>query len=116
MLQLHTPAYNMVAYPWALKYQQSNQWEIETLAMSQDAAASTRERAQSWLKLRDYQPTTLKIGAMKRLGGRITAANIAFDDHPNEKRYSDRIEKVTVDSVFAWLSRSGLGGPIQTFR
>jgi hypothetical protein len=114
--QLHTPSYNMVAYPWSLKYQQSNQWAIETLAMTQDPAASTRERAQSWLKLHDYQPTTLKINALKRLGGRITAANIAFDDHPNEKRFSDRIETVTVDSVFAWLNRSGLGGAIQTVR
>jgi hypothetical protein len=114
--QLHTSAYNMLAYPWAVKYQQSNQWAIETLAMTQDPAASTRERAQSWLKLHDYQPTTLKINAMKRLGGRITAANIAFDDHPNEKRFSDRIETVTVDSVFAWLNRSGLGGPVQTVR
>ena len=31
-------------------------------------------------------------------------------DHPNEKRFTDRIETVTVDSVFAWLNRSGLGG------
>jgi hypothetical protein len=114
--QLHTSAYNMLAYPWAVKYQQSNQWAIETLAMTQDPAASTREKAQSWLKLHDYQPTTLKINAMKRLGGRITAANIAFDDHPNEKRFSDRIETVTVDSVFAWLNRSGMGGAIQTVR
>lgn len=40
----------------------------------------------------------------------MTAANVAFDDHPNEKRFSDRIETVTVDSVFAWLQRSGMGG------
>ena len=116
LAQLNTPAYSMVAYPWSLKYQQSNQWAIETLAMSQDPAAATRERAQSWLKLHDYQPTTLRISAMKRLGGRLTAANIAFDDHPGEKRFTDRIETVTVDSVFAWLNRSGLGGPVQVVR
>ena len=44
------------------------------------------------------------------------AANVAFDDHPNDKRFSDRIETVTVDSVFAWLNRSGLGGPVQVIR
>ena len=43
-------------------------------------------------------------------------ANIAFDDHPNDKRFSDRIETVTVDSVFAWLQRSGLGGATTTVR
>ena len=35
-------------------------------------------------------------------------ANIAFDDHPNEKRFSDRIETMTVDSMLAWLQRAQL--------
>ncbi|MGZ5073111.1 MAG: DUF2145 domain-containing protein [Usitatibacter sp.] len=35
---------------------------------------------------------------------------MAFDDHPNDKRFSDRIETVTVDSVLAWLPRAGLAG------
>jgi len=116
LAKLNTPAYSMVAYPWATTYQQSNQWAIETFAMTQEPAAQTRERAQAWLQLQGYQPTTLHISALKRLGGRMTAANIAFDDHPNEKRFSDRIETVTVDSVFAWLNRSGLGGPVQVIR
>jgi hypothetical protein len=116
LAQLNTPAYSVVAYPWAQRYQQSNQWAIETLAMTQEPGARTRERAQAWLQLKDYQPTALRIGAMKRLGGRLTGANIAFDDHPNEKRFADRIETVTVDSVFAWMNRSGLGGAVQVIR
>jgi hypothetical protein len=114
--QLNTPAYNMVAYPWSVKYQQCNQWLLETIAMTQDRAASTRERAQAWMKLQGYQPTTLRISPFKRLGARMSAANIAFDDHPNEKRFTDRIETVTVDSVFAFLSRTGLGAPTQVIR
>ena len=114
--RLNTPAYNMLAYPWSVRYQQSNQWAIETLAMTQDSAASTRERAQAWLQLKGYEPTTLNLSAFSRLGARATQANIAFDDHPNHKRFSDRIETVTVDSVFAWLSRSGLGSPLQVIR
>jgi hypothetical protein len=116
LAQLNTPAYSVVAYPWAQRYQQSNQWAIETMAMTQDPAAVSRERAQAWLRLQSYQPTTLHISALKRLGGRLTAANIAFDDHPNEKRFTDRIETVTVDSVFTWLNRSGLGGTVQVIR
>jgi hypothetical protein len=116
LAQLDTPAYSMVAYPWATAYQQSNQWAIETFAMTQEPAAQTRERAQAWLQLQGYQPTTLHISALKRLGGRLGSANIAFDDHPNEKRFSDRIETVTVDSVFTWLGRSGLGGAVQVIR
>ena len=114
--QLDTPAYSMVAYPWSDRYQQSNQWAIETLAMTEDAEASTRERAQAWLRLKGYEPTALHLSAFKRLGARMFAANVAFDDHPNEKRFADRIETVTVDSVFRWLDRSGLGGKVEVIR
>ena len=114
--KLDTPDYSMVAYPWSQRYQQSNQWAIETLAMTQEPAAATRERAQAWLRLHSYEPTTLHLSALKRLGARVMSANVAFDDHPNEKRFADRIETVTVDSVFRWLERDGLGGPVQVVR
>ena len=116
LAQLNTTSYSMLAYPWATKYQQSNQWALETLAMTQEPGATTRAKAQSWLQLKGYEPTTLKLSATTRLGARVTAANVAFDDHPSEKRFSDRIETVTVDSVFAWLTRSGLGGAEQIVR
>jgi hypothetical protein len=113
---MHTPAYNMVAYPWSQQYQQSNQWAIETLAYAQDDSISSRERAQAWLRFKGYEPTVLKLGALTRLGGRMTAANIAFDDHPNDKRFSDRIETVTVDSVFEWMPRARLATAVQMVR
>ena len=49
-----------------------------------------------------------------RLGARAGSANVAFDDHPNEKRFADRIETVTVDSVLDWLKRSGLASAPQS--
>jgi len=107
---LHHKPYSIVSYPWALKYQQSNQWAIETLAMAMSSEVASRSQAQAWLKARAYEPTTLRLGPLTRLGGRVSAANVAFDDHPDAKRFSDRIETVTVDSVFAWLQRSGLAG------
>ena len=106
---LDEPRYSMLAYPWAQVYQQSNQWAIETLAMAADPSVADREQAQTWLRAQGYQPTALRIGAFTRLGARLTAANVAFDDHPDAKRFADRIETVTVESVFAWLGRSGLG-------
>jgi len=114
--RLDTPAYSMVAYPWSTRYQQSNQWALETLALAEDPAAATRERAQAWLRLHGYEPTTLHLSAFKRLGARVASANVAFDDHPNEKRFSDRIETVTVDSVFRWLERDGIGGTAEVIR
>ena len=110
LVQWHTPAYSVVAYAWSTKYQQSNQWALETLAGSLDPAASTRERAQAWLQLHDYQPTVLHLDAFTRLGARMTRANVAFDDHPNSKRFSDHIETVTVESMFGWMQRTRLAG------
>jgi hypothetical protein len=114
--RLHHSTYSMVAYPWAQTYQQSNQWVVETLAMSQEPSATSRPRAQAWMQFKGYQPTTLRITAMTRLGARMTAGNVAFDDHPNERRFSDRIDTVTADSVFDWLQRSGLAQAPQVVR
>ena len=107
-VRLNTPAYSMVSYAWGTRYQQSNQWALETLAMAAEPGINSRSQAQAWLQFKGYEPTVLRINAFTRLGARMSKANVAFDDHPNDKRFSDRIETVTVDSVFAWLARSGL--------
>jgi len=106
---LHHKPYSIVSYAWGQRYQQSNQWAIETLAAAMDGGAPSRGVAQNWLRVRGYEPAALKLGPLTRLGARASAANVAFDDHPNEKRFADRIETVTVDSVFQWLQRAGLG-------
>jgi hypothetical protein len=113
---LHHKPYSIVSYAWGRRYQQSNQWAIETMAAAMEDGAPSRERAQSWLRSAGYEPATLKLGPLTRLGARVSAANVAFDDHPNEKRFSDRIETVTVDSVFQWLQRAGLGAALVTLR
>ncbi|MBO9678601.1 MAG: DUF2145 domain-containing protein [Acidovorax sp.] len=114
---LHQRPYSMVSYAWATKYQQSNQWALETLAAAMEpGGVRTREQAQAWLRFKGYEPTVLKIGPLTRLGGRVTAANVAFDDHPNDKRFADRIETVTVDSALAWLQRAQLAGAPQVLR
>jgi hypothetical protein len=115
-VSLHHKPYSVVSYAWGSKYQQSNQWAIETLAAAMEPQVHSREQAQAWLLLKGYAPTVLKLGPLTRLGGRATAANVAFDDHPNEKRFSDRIETVTVDSVFQWMQRARLGGAAVTLR
>jgi hypothetical protein len=70
-----------------------------------------RDQARAWLRLKGYQPTVLRLGPLTRLSARLTRANLAFDDHPNNKRFADRIETVTVDSVFDWLPATGLLQP-----
>jgi hypothetical protein len=107
--RLHQRPYSIVSYAWAQRYQQSNQWVLETIALAQEPGLDSRARAQAWLQWQGYAPTALRLGPLTRLGGRLTAANVTFDDHPDAKRFADRIETVTVDSVFAWMQRSGLG-------
>ena len=112
--QLHERAYSMLAYTWAQRYQQSNQWALESMALAMEPAVTTREKAQAWLRLKSYEPAQLEISALTRLGARVTRANIAFDDHPDELRYSSRIRTTTVDSVFAWLSQHGMTSTVMT--
>jgi hypothetical protein len=107
--QWHERRYNLVAYPWATRYQQSNQWLLETLAGAAEAQATDRRRAQAWLQLQGYAPTRLRLSPLTRLGARMTRANVAFDDHPDSLRFANRIDTVGADSVFTWLSRSGWG-------
>lgn len=111
---LHHRPYSIVSYAWGTRYQQSNQWAIETFALAMSPAVHSREEAQEWLRDKGYRPAVLKLDPLTRLGGRMFSANVAFDDHPIEKRFSDRIETVTVDSVFSWLQHAGLGGALKT--
>jgi hypothetical protein len=115
---VHNSAYSMVAYPFALKYQNSNDWVLETVAaaLSKDAFITTREQAQSWLKLADYQPAEMHIPPLKRLGARMFKANVAFNDHPNALRFNDRIQTVTVDSMMAFFDQRKKGWQMLTVK
>ncbi|MGE8321157.1 MAG: DUF2145 domain-containing protein [Comamonas sp.] len=113
-LALHEGAYSMVSYAWGTRYQQSNQWALETLALAMEPTRiHSREQAQAWLRLQGYAPADLRLGALTRLGGRIAQANVAFDDHPPQRRFAGHIETVTVDSALRFLQQSGLAGAPQ---
>lgn len=100
----HRPAYSLVSYPFSTKYQNSNAWALELVAsaMSGDDTVRDGASAQAWLKANGYQPTRFPIGPLKRLGGRMFRANIAFDDHPPALRWTNRIDTVSVESVYAF--------------
>jgi len=104
---LHGLPYNMVSYAYSTRYQNSNQWVLETLAGAFLGTADviTRARSQEWLRQQGYQPITLQIDALTRLGGRMFRANIAFDDHPFDRRMAGQIDTVTVESVYRFLER-----------
>lgn len=103
-LRLHDGRYNMLAFPYATSYQNSNQWVLETYAASlSDMPIDGRAQAQAWLKLAGYQPITIDIPAMTRLGARMFRANVSFDDQPFERRMAGKIDTVTVDSVLRFV-------------
>ncbi len=103
--QLHDSRYNMVSFPFATQYQNSNQWALEVIAaaLASDVKIQGREQAQAWLKFAGYQATTLDIPMLTRLGGRMFRANIAFDDHPMSRRMAGKIDTVTVESIDQFL-------------
>ena len=100
-LRLHEPRYNVVAYVYATQYQNSNQWVLENLAAASapTGEVATRAEAQAGLKGMHYQPPTLGIPASVRLGARMFRANVAFDDHPFDRRMAGQIDTVTTDAV-----------------
>lgn len=103
--RLHTPAYNMVSYAFSTRYQNSNQWVLETYAAASAPAGGieTREEAQAWLRGAPFRPITVHIPMLTRLGGRMTKANVAFDDHPLDRRMAGKIDTVTVDAVVRFI-------------
>lgn len=100
-LRMHEPRYNMLAYVYSTHYQNSNQWVLETIAAASapPGDVATREEAQAWLKGLRYQPPTIEIPATVRLGARMFRANIAFDDHPFDRRMAGQIDTVTTEAV-----------------
>ncbi|HZX33248.1 MAG TPA: DUF2145 domain-containing protein, partial [Rhodocyclaceae bacterium] len=102
----HHARYSMVAYPFGTRYQNSNQWVLEVMAEAlADQHFTGRGEAQQWLRDNGYTPTTLPVPALSRLGGRMFKANIAFDDHPTDRRMNGQIDTVTVESLAAFLTK-----------
>jgi hypothetical protein len=104
--RFHEPRYNLVAYPFATRYQNSNQWLLETLA---DALAegqiSNRSDAQTWLRASGFRPSTLHVPAMERLGAQLFRVNVAFDDQPIDRRMAGKIDVVSAESVLDFVLR-----------
>jgi hypothetical protein len=100
-LRLHEPKYNMLSYVYSTQYQNSNQWVLEALAAAAapSGQVETRGEAQKWLRSIGFQPPTVEIPATVRLGARMFRANVAFDDHPTERRMAGQIDTITTDAV-----------------
>ena len=112
----HEPRYNLVAYPFATRYQNSNQWLLETLT---DALAERpigdRSDAQAWLRGRGFRPSTLYVPPMERIGATLFRANVAFDDQPIDRRMAGKIDVVSAESVLDFVQRIDPGAVTRVF-
>jgi hypothetical protein len=105
--RLHQAKYNMLSYAYSTQYQNSNKWVLENYAAASapPGQVETRGEAQSWLKQMGFRPITVEIPAATRLGARMFRANVAFDDHPFDRRMAGQIDTVTVDAVVRFIKQ-----------
>ncbi len=109
--RLHEPRYNMLAYAFSTRYQNSNQWVLETYAAASAPpdGVATRTEAQAWLKQAGFVPITIDVPMFTRLGGRMFRANVAFDDHPFDRRMAGQIDTITTDAIVRFARKIDSG-------
>lgn len=106
VLKFHNPNYNMIAFPWSQRYQNSNQWlgEIIAAAHAPRGVISSRAEAQQYLQKNGFTGDPIKIPALKRLGARLFRANVQLGEH-EEKGYYGTYETVTVRALVRFLEK-----------
>jgi hypothetical protein len=102
---LHQPSYNLIAHPFNTRFQNSNQWILETSALAWADAGSIQSRvqAQAWLKQKGFVPSSIRISNLKRSGARLFSAHVSFADHTEEEYQHQAYQVVTVEAVEQFL-------------
>lgn len=105
--RLHHPAYNLISHPFNTQYQNSNQWILETLAMSLSTEpVLDRSGAQRWLKAQAYEPAGIRIPNLRRSAARLFSPHVHFSDHTQDEFEKQTYQVVTVESIVKFLSRA----------
>ncbi|AXQ28685.1 DUF2145 domain-containing protein [Solimonas sp. K1W22B-7] len=103
-LGMDNPHYSVLAYPFALDYQNSNSWLLEFLvAAGSEVPVIGRAAAQTQLRRSGYKPDRISIAPSERIGATLFKANVAFTDHPLGERLSGKYSVVTVESIARYL-------------
>lgn len=97
--QLHSSRYSRLAYPFATRYQNSNQWVVEIVGAAQ-SGRQTRSAIQDYLRHKRLSPTVLRApGYVAQSAFALFSSNTRFDDHPLRNRLSGRIAFLTETSI-----------------
>jgi len=107
-LALHQPNYSLIAHPYSARHQNSNQWVLEQIAaaMAPPGAVTRRMEAQHWLRASGYAPSEIRVAPIERIGARLFASNVYFDDHTSEEMRAGRYQAVTVESVMHFVEQA----------
>lgn len=101
----HSRRYNLIAWPFAGPYQNSNGWLLEIFARANDAQIWSRNDARRWLKKANYQPSVVNVSGLEKLGAKLFASNIYTDDQPDEFLSQGKVGLNSGDSVIHFISR-----------
>ena len=106
-MTLHEKSYSLIAHPYDTRHQNSNQWVLEQIAVAMAPAGAVSERtgAQRWLGAQGFEPSHIHVAPLERVGARLFAANVYFDDHSFDERVSGRYQVVTVESVVGFVEQ-----------
>ena len=100
---LHEPLYSAIAHPFRTRYQNSNQWILELIAVALDPGAPpSREHAQLILRDMNYQPERVRLGFFERVGTH-RMGNVTLDDHSRRERRQGGFAYVSVNSLVRFL-------------
>lgn len=102
----HSSRYNLIAWPFAGPYQNSNGWLLEIFARANDAHIWSRNDARRWLQKADYQPSIVNVSSVEKLGATLFASNIFTDDQPDELLRQGKVGLNSGDSVIHFIARS----------
>ncbi len=98
------PDYSANAHPFALRYQNCNQWVAELMGTAWAPAASDRASAQAWLREAGYAPQAVDAGSRAWLWlARALVPWVHFDDHPDDDWSRAQVRTTLPAALEAWL-------------
>lgn len=105
---LHDPRYSAIAHPFRTRYQNSNQWLLELLAVALEPDVPVdRDAAQEVLRRNGFQPERVRLGFFERVGTH-RMGNVSLADHSRSELRRGGFVYVSVRSVSRFLEDNGL--------
>lgn len=109
---LHEKRYNAIAHPFRTRFQNSNQWLLEIVALALEPEAPlSREAAQRALERRGFEPERVRLGFFERVGTH-RMGNVSLKDHSRSERRDGGFVYVSVRSLRRFLETRGLAAQV----